>query len=239
MSMLIGVAGLVLMILAAIGVVRGRAPLIKLKGRGPYVGLLVGGFIVTAIGGALMPESEVTITVTPANATVKVDGQTFTQSPVKLPLNDLTYTVEASAAGYHSESVKFDAEEQKAVTINLKQITAEEIAAQKAAEAQKARDAAAAPAVAQAKADRAAKELDDGTMLVKCENLVRSRLKSPSTAKFPGTMEAAAAITTYENGNKDWSGWVDSQNSFGAMLRTEFLCEYDLESQQLEVTLRQ
>lgn len=238
MAMIIGLIGMALMALGAWGVFKGKAPLIKLRGRPAYGGVLIGGLALTAVGGSLLPKSEVTLTFTPATATVKLDGQTYTQSPVKVKLTDLPYTVKASAEGYHAQSVSWDTEKQKSLHINLKPITAAERAADAAAaEAMRARIRQAAQARA-ARADQASKSLDDGTFIVRCQDAVRAQLKAPSTAKFPGVLEKADAVTSYENGNKDWSGWVDSQNSFGALLRTEFLCEYDLDSQKIEVNVK-
>ena len=51
---------------------------------------------------------------------------------------------------------------------------------------------------------------------------VRSRLKAPSAAKFCGVNSAVIN----QNGDRaTTSGWVDSQNSFGAMIRTHWTCE--------------
>lgn len=238
MAMIIGLIGMALTVLGAIGVFRGRAPWPKLKGRLAYSGVVVGGLLLTALGGALLPKSEVTLSFTPANATVKLDGATYSQSPVKVSLTERSYTVRVSAEGYHPQSVSWNTEKQRSLHIDLKPISAAERAAQKAEEERQQREAAAAQAAAEQRAAREAKELDDGSFIVQCQDQVRARLKSPSTARFPGVLEKADSVTTYENGNKDWSGWVDSQNSFGAMIRTEFLCEYDLDAQRIELTLK-
>jgi len=51
---------------------------------------------------------------------------------------------------------------------------------------------------------------------------VESMLKAPSTAKFP-YLEAV-----YSGGNKyALSNYVDSQNGFGAMIRTYYVCEIE------------
>ena len=56
---------------------------------------------------------------------------------------------------------------------------------------------------------------------VACENLVKSRLKAPSTADFSGT-EAARGSAAGE-----WivTGIVDAENSFGGTVRNSFTCE--------------
>lgn len=54
-----------------------------------------------------------------------------------------------------------------------------------------------------------------------CHKQVANRLKSPSTADFEGLTEFAAERTA-----DSWkvSGHVDSQNSFGATIRTQYTC---------------
>ncbi len=49
-----------------------------------------------------------------------------------------------------------------------------------------------------------------------CENSIQNRLKSPSTAKFNTQISGSDPYTV--------SGTVDSQNSFGATLRSSFQC---------------
>lgn len=62
-----------------------------------------------------------------------------------------------------------------------------------------------------------------------CQNFAFKQLKAPSTSKFESLDTVAAVLST----NKKWKklknvwesgGWVDSQNSYGAMLRTEYMC---------------
>jgi hypothetical protein len=53
---------------------------------------------------------------------------------------------------------------------------------------------------------------------IACEDAVRDRLKSPSTADFPDT------TARKESGTFDVRGVVDSQNTFGATVRTVFGC---------------
>jgi len=51
---------------------------------------------------------------------------------------------------------------------------------------------------------------------------VREKLKSPSTAKFPGSYDASSKMDPY--GYHQWivSGIVDAQNGFGAMIRYQW-----------------
>ena len=75
-----------------------------------------------------------------------------------------------------------------------------------------AADKAAAQAAANELSNKSAAE-------VTCEKLVTNRLKAPATADFTG-------VTTYQDTVGDYitKGNVDSENSFGANLRTTFLC---------------
>ncbi len=56
---------------------------------------------------------------------------------------------------------------------------------------------------------------------VACENVVKNGLKSPSTASFSNE------TATGTDGQYTVTGDVDSQNSFGAMIRNHFTCESD------------
>lgn len=55
-----------------------------------------------------------------------------------------------------------------------------------------------------------------GEAIAQCEDLVKENLKAPSTAEFD----------TSATGDGTWTvtGTVDAENSFGAMLRSEFQC---------------
>lgn len=55
-------------------------------------------------------------------------------------------------------------------------------------------------------------------------DFVKQGLKSPSTAKFPKTMERSGHIKSLGGGRYEINSWVDSQNAFGAMIRTNFSC---------------
>lgn len=55
-----------------------------------------------------------------------------------------------------------------------------------------------------------------------CERAVESQLKSPSSADFSG---ATGSTITNSGDTYNVSGTVDSQNGFGAMVRSAFSCE--------------
>ena len=82
-----------------------------------------------------------------------------------------------------------------------------EASVQAEADEKAARDASAAELQAKSSAE------------ITCEKLVTNRLKSPATADFTG-------VTTYKDTVGDYitKGNVDSENSFGANIRTTFLC---------------
>lgn len=65
---------------------------------------------------------------------------------------------------------------------------------------------------------------DNSTMAyIKMEHIVTDRLKAPSTAKFPGIFDGRQEHTTrLVNQRYKIVSYVDSQNSFGAMIRTHF-----------------
>ena len=64
----------------------------------------------------------------------------------------------------------------------------------------------------------------NGSMaMVVCEDQVKKYLKAPATAEFSGITETK--IVAQGNRNYAVIGWVDSQNSFGAKLRTKYVCE--------------
>lgn len=64
-----------------------------------------------------------------------------------------------------------------------------------------------------------------------CESTVTGILKSPSSADFGGWQRRENADGTFEI-----SGYVDSQNSFGAMLRAQFSCSVDASGNQAKIT---
>ena len=63
---------------------------------------------------------------------------------------------------------------------------------------------------------------EDGSGMaeVMCEEFVTDRLKSPSSAEFAG----ADSVTPLGDDQYEVTASVDSQNGFGAMIRTEYVC---------------
>lgn len=55
------------------------------------------------------------------------------------------------------------------------------------------------------------------------ENFVKNRLKSPSTAKFDDPCESC--VVKQDDGTWVVNSYVDAQNSFGAMIRENYICK--------------
>jgi hypothetical protein len=55
------------------------------------------------------------------------------------------------------------------------------------------------------------------------ENFIKDQLKAPSTAEFSPHGETRVA---YNEADDTYTvrGWVDAQNSFGAKLRSKYIC---------------
>lgn len=62
---------------------------------------------------------------------------------------------------------------------------------------------------------------DMGFAWAACQNKTAAQLKAPATAEFPTMLDIKHTKRPY---GYDFNGWVDSQNSFGALIRTNFLC---------------
>ena len=58
------------------------------------------------------------------------------------------------------------------------------------------------------------------------EQIVKERLKSPSTAKFPGYATKRDQLNCIGNDNYTITSWVDAQNSFGGVVRKNYYCKF-------------
>ena len=79
------------------------------------------------------------------------------------------------------------------------------------------------------KSPNAWKSEDNSTMAyIMMEDFVKGRLKSPSSAKFPGVFDGRQNHVKYL-GNQKYRivSYVDAQNSFGAMIRMHFTGEIE------------
>lgn len=67
------------------------------------------------------------------------------------------------------------------------------------------------------------------------KGFIKENLKSPSTAKFPGTFEKKDHVRNLGNGEYLIESWVDSQNSFGAMVRSRWSCKIIMKNERVKV----
>lgn len=58
-----------------------------------------------------------------------------------------------------------------------------------------------------------------------CRQFVTARLKAPATAKFPLPDNPGISVTELDNHEFLVRGFVDSQNAFGALVRTTYRCQ--------------
>lgn len=84
---------------------------------------------------------------------------------------------------------------------------------------------------------------EKGFVYGECIERVKSRLKSPSTAIFSSSSETSIKqkIKTFPNDGvfrAKWivKGYVDSQNSFGAHIRSNFSCEFSQWKNEIKLT---
>lgn len=60
---------------------------------------------------------------------------------------------------------------------------------------------------------------------VMCHDFVKDKLKSPGTAKFAGATEYKyKTLSTKKQYKWRITAWVDSQNSFGGVVRNPYVC---------------
>jgi hypothetical protein len=60
-------------------------------------------------------------------------------------------------------------------------------------------------------------------ILEKTQHYIKNKLKCPSTAKFPSEKESRYCVNESGKDTFQIYSWVDSQNTFGAMIRTQFI----------------
>lgn len=72
---------------------------------------------------------------------------------------------------------------------------------------------------------RSSETRSDTAAFVMCQEFVKDRLQTPSTARFPLVREATIRST----GSNEWSvtSHVDAQNVFGAQVRTRWTCDIE------------
>ncbi|WP_157544460.1 SHOCT domain-containing protein [Jonesia quinghaiensis] len=80
--------------------------------------------------------------------------------------------------------------------------------------------------------DSADDEVSDWEVTSMCEQWVDKKLKAPSTAKYSDQVVKSAGILKWEV-----TGAVDSENSFGAMIRNEWTCSIYLDGDTFRGTV--
>jgi hypothetical protein len=65
-------------------------------------------------------------------------------------------------------------------------------------------------------------EHSDASAWIMAEKFIEKRLKAPSTAKYSGVTKTK--ITDLGGGKYKVEGYVDAHNSFGAMIRNNYVC---------------
>jgi hypothetical protein len=75
---------------------------------------------------------------------------------------------------------------------------------------------------------------DEYDFAIQCREMVEERLKAPATAVFPNNLS-----NEVEKSSSLWLlvSHVDSENSFGANLRTKWVCSYDPSTEKVSIAL--
>ncbi|MDA3781036.1 MAG: hypothetical protein PF487_12565 [Bacteroidales bacterium] len=67
-------------------------------------------------------------------------------------------------------------------------------------------------------------------------DFVKERLKSPSSAEFPSLFDRQKHITELSSTVYVINSWVESQNSFGAMIKTKFSCRIKISNDAVSIS---
>lgn len=108
-------------------------------------------------------------------------------------------------------------------------------AAEASAKAKAAADDVALHKACKVPPSKALQSIEPSDMKIQCRDIVRDRLKAPSTADFPGIFDADSKPTSADGCVMVYASYVDAQNSFGAKLRTKYVCTYDPRTGMLNV----
>lgn len=79
--------------------------------------------------------------------------------------------------------------------------------------------------------------VDSGAACVAAQRVIRTGLKAPATAKFPGcVLGADQYVISHSSDRRSWivRGHVDAQNGFGAMIREQWRVELVVENGRFE-----
>ena len=67
--------------------------------------------------------------------------------------------------------------------------------------------------------------VNSGNFVNQCRDAISSKLKSPTSAQFSNAWQDEPLLNDDNDGSYFWRGTVDADNSFGAKIRSKFLCE--------------
>lgn len=70
------------------------------------------------------------------------------------------------------------------------------------------------------------------------EDFVKERLKNPKSAEFPGIFEKADHVAHLGNWEYQIYSWVESTNSFNAVIRSKFVCKIKFDKEKDQVSVR-
>src|SRR5690606_23832391 len=68
---------------------------------------------------------------------------------------------------------------------------------------------------------------DETEVKVLCRSAVERALKSPKSAEHPGMLDEDGKPTSKDGCTTVYASWVDAKNSYGASIRTRYVCTYD------------
>ena len=88
-------------------------------------------------------------------------------------------------------------------------------------------------------ADQIAKDCSNTSMAyIMSQNFVKKRLKAPSSAQFPSTLDQGVSITPGASCSFEVAAYVDAKNGFGAPLRSYYSASmsYDRSSKMWRAT---
>ncbi len=79
-------------------------------------------------------------------------------------------------------------------------------------------------------------EMESEVVIDRAKMAVKKRLRSPATAKFPGTFFGRGEYKVYlmPGGCYRVTSWVDSQNRFGALIRSEWVVDLEKKEDRWE-----
>lgn len=83
-------------------------------------------------------------------------------------------------------------------------------------------------------------EYDRYDFVAQCQELVRGQLRAPATARFPDlevTFGPGPHAVRETSSGWEWSGYVDAENGFGALVRARFACVADASTRRVVARL--